>query len=84
MARRTKWQIGRDFAARLGGIPQPTLVLLGDADRFVPRRRREFARIRAQFTGGDDRVVVIPDAGHVFLPTAAIDRAATEIEKFLT
>jgi len=59
-------------------------VLLGDADRFVPRRRREFARFRAQFTGGGDRVVVIPDAGHVFLPSAAIDRATTEIEKFLT
>ncbi|HEX6658555.1 MAG TPA: hypothetical protein VF065_10765, partial [Ilumatobacter sp.] len=84
VARRTKWQIGRDFAARLGGVPQPTLVLLGDADRFVPRRRREFARIRAQFTGGGDRVVMIPDAGHVFLPSAAIDKATTEIEKFLT
>jgi pimeloyl-ACP methyl ester carboxylesterase len=83
VARRTKWQIGRDFSERLGAIPQPTLVLLGDADRFVPRRRREFGRIRSQFTSGSDRVVVIPDAGHVFLPSAAIDRAATEIEKFL-
>jgi pimeloyl-ACP methyl ester carboxylesterase len=84
VARRTRWQIGRDFSTRLGGIPQPALVLLGDADRFVPRRRREFARIRAQFTGGDDRVVVIPDAGHVFLPSPAIDRAVTEIERFLS
>jgi pimeloyl-ACP methyl ester carboxylesterase len=84
VARRTKWQIGRDFAPQLGGIPQPTLVLLGAADRFVPRRKREFGRIRSQFTGFDDRVVVIPDAGHVFLPSAAIDRAATEIESFLS
>jgi pimeloyl-ACP methyl ester carboxylesterase len=84
VARRTKWQIGRDFAPRLGGIPQPTLVLLGAADRFVPRRKREFGRIRSQFTGFDDRVVVIPDAGHVFLPSAAIDRAVTEIENFLS
>ena len=83
VARRTKWQIGRDFAAPLGGISQPTLVLLGGDDRFVPRRDREFGRIRAQFTGSDDRVVVIPDAGHVFLPMAAIDRAVTEIERFL-
>jgi pimeloyl-ACP methyl ester carboxylesterase len=84
VARRTKWQIGRDFSARLGGIPQPALVLLGAEDRFVPGKRREFARIRAQFTNAGDRVVVIPDAGHVFLPSAAIDRAATEIEHFLT
>jgi len=83
VARRTKWQIRRDFSSRLGSIPQPTLVLLGGDDRFVPRRRREFGRIRAQFTGGGDRVVVIPDAGHVFLPSAAIDRAADEIERFL-
>jgi pimeloyl-ACP methyl ester carboxylesterase len=84
VARRTKWQIRRDFSSRLGSIPQPTLVLLGGDDRFVPRRRREFGRIRGQFTGGGDRVVVIPDAGHVFLPSAAIDRAADEIERFLT
>jgi pimeloyl-ACP methyl ester carboxylesterase len=84
VARRTKWQIGRDFSDRLGGIPQPALVLLGDADRFVPRRRREFARIRAQFTGAGDRVVLIPDAGHVFLPSPAIDRAVAEIERFLS
>lgn len=83
VARRTGWQIGRDFSARLHSIPQPTLVLLGGDDRFVPRRRREFARIRSAFTGTGDRVVTIPGAGHVFMPSAAIEQAVTEIEAFL-
>ena len=34
VARRTKVADRARLAARLGGIPQPTLVLLGDADRF--------------------------------------------------
>ena len=41
VAKRTRWQIGRDMSGRMGSLGQPTLVLLGGSDRFVPRRRRE-------------------------------------------
>lgn len=83
VARRTGWQIGRDLSDRMRGIEQPTLVLLGEKDRFVPRRRRQLARLHSIFTAPSDRVVVIPGAGHVFLPSAAIERAADEIDRFL-
>lgn len=83
VAKRTRWQIGRDMSTRMRLIGKPALVLLGASDRFVPRRKREFARIRSIFTGSDDRVVVIPRAGHVMLPSAAIDLAATETLAFL-
>jgi pimeloyl-ACP methyl ester carboxylesterase len=84
VARRTGWQIGRDFSDRLSRIRQPALVLLGARDRFVPRRTREFARIRSIFTGAGQRVVQIDGAGHVLLPSAAIDEAVSEIESFLS
>lgn len=83
VARRTGWQLGRDVSERLRGVAQPTLVLLGGRDRFVPSRRREQARLRSIFAGPADRVVVIEGAGHVLLPSAAIGRAVAEVEEFL-
>ena len=80
-ARRTAWQVGRDFAVELGRVRQPTLVLMGADDRFVPDARAEIAKLRGIF--GDDAVVAIPHAGHVLLPTPAIEQAVKEIEAFL-
>ena len=80
-ARRTAWQIGRDFAVELRKVRQPTLVLMGADDRFVPDAAREIRKLRGIF--GDDAVVPIAGAGHVLLPTPAIERAVKEIEAFL-
>lgn len=79
--RRTAWQIGRDFTSDLRALRQPTLVLMGDQDRFVPDIQSELRALRSIF--GPQRVVAIPDAGHVVMPSAAIDRAVAEIEAFL-
>lgn len=81
--KRTRWEIGRDFAGEFARIEAPTLVLVGAKDRFVPDPRREVARFRSLFAGKRAVVNVIPDAGHVLLPTAAVDRAVREIEAFL-
>lgn len=78
--KRTLWQAGRDFAPLLSGIDRPLLVLLGNRDRFPPRGDQE--RVRAAVRQGA-RVVGIPDAGHVLLPSAAVVQAADEIERFL-
>jgi pimeloyl-ACP methyl ester carboxylesterase len=83
VARRTRWQIGRDFSADLRRLAPPTLVVMGEADRFVPRRRREIGRLHSIFGHAGSRVVTIPHAGHVLLPTAALERAADEIAGFL-
>jgi pimeloyl-ACP methyl ester carboxylesterase len=78
--KRTLWQAGRDFTPLLRDLDGPTLVLLGGRDRFPPRGDRD--RVRAAL-GERARVVEIPDAGHVLLPSAAIARAGEEIERFL-
>lgn len=78
--RRTAWQVDRDFRPVLASVRQPTRVLMGAKDRFVPDAGREIARLREIF--GDDRVVVVPGAGHVMLPSAAVDRVVAEIEAF--
>jgi pimeloyl-ACP methyl ester carboxylesterase len=78
--KRTRWQAGRDFAPLLERVDGPLLVLLGERDRFPPRGDQD--RVRAA-VAGRGRVVGIPGAGHVLLPSAAIARAADEIEGFL-
>lgn len=78
--RRTAWQIGRDFSPDLAAIPQPTRVLMGADDRFIPDAPAQIGRLRAIF--GDEAVVAIPGAGHVFLPSTAISAAVAEIEAF--
>ena len=83
VARRTRWQIGRDVTDLLRSINQPVAVVLGGSDRFVARRRREFAHLAGIFSRPDDRFEIVDDAGHVLLPTAAVDRAAAVVEEFL-
>lgn len=83
-ARRTAWQIDRDFAVDLARIQSPLLILMGDGDRFVPNVRREITRLHQLFAGRPAaRIDVIPGAGHIFLPSQAIHRATTQIEAFL-
>ncbi len=84
VARRTRWQIGRDVTDLLRSIEQPVAMVLGGSDRFVPRRKREFEHLAEIFSRPDDRVSVIDDAGHVLLPSAAVDKAARLIDEFLT
>jgi pimeloyl-ACP methyl ester carboxylesterase len=81
--RRTGWQIGRDFSFELLRLRKPALVLMGAGDRFVPGIDGEIWRLRELFSGLPVRVVVIPAAGHVLLPSAAIARAVKEIQGFL-
>lgn len=84
VAKRTAWQIDRDFAIDLARIQQPLLILMGDSDRFVPDAAAEIAKLRQMFAShSDTRVDVIPGAGHIFLPSLAIRVAATKIVEFL-
>jgi len=78
--RRTGWQVGRDFSSLLGRLDRPLLVLLGGSDRFPARG--DAKRVRAAVAPGG-RIVTIPEAGHVLLPSAAVERAAAEIDAFL-
>lgn len=78
--KRTLWQAGRDFTPLLRALERPTLVLLGARDRFPAPGDRD--RVRGA-VGAGARVVEIPDAGHVLLPSAAVARAGEEIEGFL-
>lgn len=78
--RRTAWQISRDFTEELAAIPGPVRVIMGGKDRFVPDAAREIEKLRAIF--GREAVVVVPRAGHVMLPSAAVETAAAEIEAF--
>lgn len=81
--KRTRWEIGRDFAADLGAVAVPGLVLIGADDRFVPDPAREASRLRSLFEGKDVDIEVVPHAGHVLLPRTAVEHAARRIEAFL-
>lgn len=84
VARRTAWQIKRDFSPALACIEAPLLILMGQNDRFVPHAGREIAALRALFAGhAAAHVHAVPNAGHIFLPSAAIDEACDRIEAFL-
>lgn len=84
VARRTSWQINRDFSTDLARIQAPLLILMGEKDRFVPDAGEEIGKLRALFAGRPGaRVEGIPDAGHIFLPSAAINAATNRIEAFL-
>jgi pimeloyl-ACP methyl ester carboxylesterase len=84
VARRTQWEVGRDFAADLGPVRSPLLILMGAQDRFVPDAKREIRKLHALFADHPAATVdVVPRAGHVFLPSTAIAAAAARIESFL-
>jgi pimeloyl-ACP methyl ester carboxylesterase len=84
VARRTQWEVGRDFGPDIARVDVPLLVLMGAADRFVPNAQREVRRLRDLLAGRPRaRVEVIPNAGHVFLPSAAIATSADRIEAWL-
>ncbi|MGH2899124.1 MAG: alpha/beta hydrolase, partial [Solirubrobacteraceae bacterium] len=81
--KRTGWQIGRDFSPDIAAVKQPMLILMGARDRFVPNASREVAKLRQLLAHQDATVRVIPDAGHVILPSAAIACVVEEIGAFL-
>ncbi len=81
--KRTTWEIERDFSGDLLQIHIPTLILMGEEDRFVPDIRREVSTLHSLFADRSAKIVTIPHAGHVFLPAAAIKSAACTIEEFL-
>ena len=82
-ARRTDWEINRDFSADLVQIQQPLLILMGEQDRFVPNAQQEVEKLRALFSNRDAQVDTIPNAGHIFLPSDAIALASDKIVHFL-
>ena len=84
VVRRTAWEIGRDFSSDLSRLKQPALVLMGARDRFVPHINGEIIKLRTLFSGRKVKVVAIPHAGHVLLPSAAIVAAVAQIEGFLS
>ena len=83
IARRTSWEIDRDFAADLVKIIQPLLILMGDRDRFVPNIGRELEKLRVIFVNHPAHIETIPNAGHIFLPSTAIMLASEKIDAFL-
>jgi pimeloyl-ACP methyl ester carboxylesterase len=83
VAKRTGWEIDRDFALDLVKIRQPLLVLMGERDRFVPNLNKEVERLRDLLIDHPASVETIPNAGHIFLPSAAVALAAEKIAAFL-
>lgn len=81
--RRAGWEVDRDFSADLARIEQPTLVLMGRKDRFVPDAAEEIAKLEALFADRPARVVALGGAGHVLLPSGAVDAAAGRMQEFL-
>lgn len=80
--KRTAWQIDRNFSPILEGIQAPLMVLMGENDRFVPDAGEEIAKLRRLLSGDDAEVRTIPEAGHVFLPSDAIERASGILKEF--
>lgn len=83
VAKRTRWEVGRDFSTELAKIAQPTLILMGSRDRFVKDLDSEIRILRRLFRRPGSEVREVPAAGHVFLPSAAVDTAVEAAEDFL-
>jgi pimeloyl-ACP methyl ester carboxylesterase len=83
IVKRTAWEIGRDFRPEVRGIPQRLLILMGEKDNFVPDAAREIDELKKLLAGPDAQVIAVPEAGHVLLPTPAIDFAVVRITEFL-
>ncbi|TIP18459.1 alpha/beta hydrolase [Mesorhizobium sp.] len=84
VVKRTSWEVGRDFHQDISGIAHPLLVLMGQQDRFVPNAERELEELGRLLAHRNARVIAVPHAGHVFLPTPAIEFAAAQITEFLS
>ena len=67
-----------DFSQELGHIKAPTLIVWGDQDPILPRNDQE--RMAALIPGA--RLVVYPDAGHVFYWEEP-DRIASDLAFFV-
>ncbi|HRQ40517.1 MAG TPA: alpha/beta hydrolase [Chloroflexota bacterium] len=83
VARRTTWQIDRDFSADLRKIHVPVMILMGEKDRFVPDAAAECQKLRSLFAHHPAQIETIANAGHIFLPSTAVATATTKIEAFL-
>jgi pimeloyl-ACP methyl ester carboxylesterase len=83
MAKRTQWEINRDFSADLVKIRSPLLILMGEKDRSVPNAAREIEKLRRLFANHPAQVIAIPNAGHVLLSSSAIAFAIGKMEEFL-
>lgn len=83
VVKRTRWEIGRDFAPELAKITGRTLVLMGDRDRFVPDVDEQIAALERLVSRPGSAVRTIAGAGHVLLPRAAVDAAVEAAESFL-
>jgi pimeloyl-ACP methyl ester carboxylesterase len=83
IVKRTRWEIGRDFHNDIAAIAQPLLVLMGEQDRFVQNAKREIDELTRLLAHRQAQVVAVPKAGHVFLPTPAIEFAVSWITEFL-
>ena len=80
--KRTTWEINRDFAEDLIKMEVPCLFLMGEKDRFVPNAKKELERLTRLFADRPAKIVSIPRAGHVLLPSAAISFSISQIEDF--
>jgi pimeloyl-ACP methyl ester carboxylesterase len=76
------WEIDRDFSIDLKKLTQPTLVLLGAKDRFVPDVDDEAAALITALSNSESEVRLIPEAGHVLLTSGAVREAVQLIETF--
>jgi pimeloyl-ACP methyl ester carboxylesterase len=83
VVKRTRWEIDRDFALELKKLTRPTLVLMGSEDRFVRDVDTEVAAITRALSHPESEVRMVPDAGHVFLPSGAAQTAVRAIRMFL-
>lgn len=84
MVKRIRWQINRDFSADLEDITAPTLVLMGSKDRTLPNRDADIEHIKnITESKNNGYFKLIPECGHVILPTKAIDYTTIHILDFL-
>lgn len=83
VAKRTGWEIDRDFSSALERLTQPVLVLMGAEDRFVTSVEAEVATITRVLGNADSEVRVLPGAGHVMLPRRAVAETVRLIQEFL-
>ena len=81
VARRTSWLRGRDQRDRFEGQDRPTRAWFGSRDRLIDLRGQ--ADLFDSLLG-PGQVGLVPGAGHVVLPDAAVDDLADGIAAWLT